>query len=130
MKIYLDGQFCAKEDAKISVFDHGSLYGDGIFRGHPLLSLVASFVWKNISGASTIRPGAICLKVPPQPRGDDRGGIETIRQNDLHDGYVRLVVTRGPGDLGAESRLCPARPRSSLSLPRSRCIPRKCIATA
>ncbi len=106
MKIYLDGQFCAKEDAKISVFDHGLLYGDGIFEGirfyHGRVFRLEEHIERLYDSAR-----AICLKIPFDRAEMIEAVLETIRQNDLRDGYVRLVVTRGPGDLGLNPNLCP-----------------------
>jgi len=106
MKIYLDGQFYDKENAKISVFDHGLLYGDGVFEG---IRFYQGRVFRLEEHISRLFDSAkaICLKVPLDKAGMTEAVLETIRQNDLQDGYVRLVVTRGCGDLGLNPALCP-----------------------
>jgi branched-chain amino acid aminotransferase len=106
MKIYLDGEYYGKEEAKISVFDHGLLYGDGVFEGirfyHDRVFRLAEHIDRLYDSAK-----AICLKIPLQKAAMVEAVLETIRKNDLHDGYVRLVVTRGSGDLGLNPGLCP-----------------------
>jgi len=106
MKIYLDGQFYDKENAKISVFDHGLLYGDGVFEGirfyHGRVFRLEEHIARLFDSAK-----AICLKIPQDKAAVTEAVLETIRQNELQDGYVRLVVTRGPGDLGLNPALCP-----------------------
>ena len=106
MKIYLDGQFYDKENAKISVFDHGLLYGDGVFEGirfyHGRVFRLEEHIARLFDSAK-----AICLKIPQDKAAVTAAVLETIRQNALQDGYVRLVVTRGPGDLGLNPALCP-----------------------
>ena len=98
MKIYLDGEYCDKEDAKISVFDHGLLYGDGVFEGirfyHGRVFRLAEHIDRLYNSAK-----AICLQIPQGKSAIIEAVLETIRKNELHDGYVRLVVTRGSGDL-------------------------------
>ena len=106
MKIYLDGQFYAKEDAKISVFDHGLLYGDGVFEGIRFYNGRVFRLEEHIARLYDSAQ-AICLKIPLTRAEMTEALLETIRQNDLRDGYVRLVVTRGPGDLGLNPNLCP-----------------------
>lgn len=106
MKIYLDGEFYGKEEAKISVFDHGLLYGDGVFEGirfyHDRAFRLTEHIDRLYDSAK-----AICLAIPLPKTAMIEAVLETIRQNELHDGYVRLVVTRGSGDLGLNPALCP-----------------------
>lgn len=106
MKIFLDGQFYSKEDAKISVFDHGLLYGDGVFEG---IRFYKGKVFRLEEHIARLYDSAraICLKVPLEKAELTEAVLETIRQNELQDGYVRLVVTRGSGDLGLNPALCP-----------------------
>jgi branched-chain amino acid aminotransferase len=106
MKIYLDGQFYDKENAKISVFDHGLLYGDGVFEG---IRFYRGKVFRLEEHIARLFDSAkaICLNIPLTPAEMTEALLETIRQNELQDGYVRLVVTRGPGDLGLNPLLCP-----------------------
>ena len=106
MKIYLDGDFYEKENAKISVFDHGLLYGDGVFEGirfyHGRVFRLAEHIDRLHDSAK-----AICLQIPQTKSEMIDAVLATIRQNELQDGYVRLVVTRGSGDLGLNPALCP-----------------------
>jgi branched-chain amino acid aminotransferase len=106
MKIYIDGNFYEKEDAKISVFDHGLLYGDGIFEGIRFYSGRVFQLDEHLARlASSAR--AIALDLPLSLAEIKEAVLETIRRNQLQDGYVRLVVTRGCGDLGLSPLLCP-----------------------
>jgi len=106
MKIYIDGQFYDKENAKISVFDHGLLYGDGVFEGirfyNGRVFRLEEHLERLLDSAK-----AICLDIGMSLAEISEALLETIRQNDLRDGYVRLVVTRGCGDLGLNPNLCP-----------------------
>jgi branched-chain amino acid aminotransferase len=106
MKIYLDGQFYDKENAKISVFDHGLLYGDGVFEGIRFYNGRVFRLEEHIERLFCSAQ-AICLTIPLDRASMTEAVLETIRQNDLRDGYVRLVVTRGSGDLGLNPALCP-----------------------
>lgn len=106
MKIYIDGEFYDKENAKISVFDHGLLYGDGVFEGIRFYNGRVFRLEEHIDRLYD-SARAICLKVPLDKADMTEALLETIRQNDLKDGYVRLVVTRGSGDLGLNPSLCP-----------------------
>ncbi len=99
MKIFLDGQFLDKQDAKISVFDHGLLYGDGVFEGIRFYNGRVFRLEEHIDRLYDSAK-AICLKISMTPAEMTEALLETIRQNELKDGYVRLVVTRGVGDLG------------------------------
>lgn len=105
MKIYLDGQFVPEAEAKVSVFDHGLLYGDGVFEGirfyHGRVFKLAEHIERLYDSAK-----ALCLTIPLSPEEMTEAVLETIRQNELADGYVRLVVTRGVGDLGLNPKLC------------------------
>lgn len=106
MKIYLDGQFVEQADAKISVFDHGLLYGDGIFEG---IRLYSGNVFRLDEHLERLEYSAkaILLKMPWSRQEIAEATCETCRQNKLTDGYIRLVVTRGVGDLGLSPWLCP-----------------------
>jgi len=106
MKIYLDGQFYDKENAKVSVFDHGLLYGDGIFEGIRFYRGKVFRLEEHIERLY-MSAAAICLTIPLDRAAMTEALLETIRQNELQDGYVRLVVTRGSGDLGLNPALCP-----------------------
>lgn len=106
MKIYIDGQLFDKEDAQISVFDHGLLYGDGVFEGIRFYSGRVFRLEEHIRRLFD-SARAIAMEIPLTGEEVTRAVIETIRANELRDGYVRLVVTRGVGDLGLNPLLCP-----------------------
>lgn len=106
MKIYIDGQFYDKENAKISVFDHGLLYGDGVFEGIRFYN-GRVFRFEEHIARLFDSAKAICLDIRMDASQISEAVLETIRQNDLQDGYVRLVATRGCGDLGLNPALCP-----------------------
>jgi branched-chain amino acid aminotransferase len=106
LQIYIDGQWYSKENAKISVFDHGLLYGDGVFEG---LRSYGGKVFRMKEHLDRLYDSArsIFLTVPITPEVMEAAVYETLRLNNLTDGYVRLVVTRGVGDLGLNPNLCP-----------------------
>ena len=106
MKIYIDGEFYEKENAKISVFDHGLLYGDGVFEG---IRFYNGRVFRLHEHMDRLYDSAhaICLNVGVDKKALTEALLQTIRLNELRDGYVRLVVTRGCGDLGLNPALCP-----------------------
>ena len=99
MKIYIDGALYAEADAKISVFDHGLLYGDGVFEG---IRFYNGRVFRLEEHLDRLWDSAraIHLKIPLSLEEMTAALRETIRANELRDGYVRLVVTRGKGNLG------------------------------
>lgn len=105
MKIYLDGLFVTKEEAKISVFDHGLLYGDGVFEG---IRAYNGRIFKLREHLDRLYHSAraIMLKIPMSKRVMEETVIETVRINKLHNAYIRLLVTRGIGDLGLDPRKC------------------------
>jgi branched-chain amino acid aminotransferase len=105
MKIYIDGKYCEKEDAKISVFDHGVLYGDGIFEG---IRAYNGRIFRLEDHLQRLDESAraILLKLPIPLKDIEKAIIETVRLNNLKDAYIRLVVTRGVGDLGLDMRKC------------------------
>jgi len=105
-KIYIDGEFYAEADAKISVFDHGLLYGDGIFEG---IRFYNGRVFRMEEHIDRLYDSAraILLTIPMSKEEMTEAVLESCRVNELQDGYVRLVVTRGVGDLGLNPRLCP-----------------------
>jgi branched-chain amino acid aminotransferase len=106
MKIYIDGQFYDKENAKISVFDHGLLYGDGVFEGIRFYNGRVFRLEEHIDRLFD-SARAIALNIGMDKSAVIEATLETIRQNKLQDGYIRLVVTRGVGDLGLNPMLCP-----------------------
>jgi len=105
MKIYLDGKFVDEADAKVSVFDHGLLYGDGVFEGIRLYSGNIFRLEEHLERLE-YSAKAIMLQVPLSRKELSDATCETCRQNGLKDGYIRLVITRGVGDLGLAPWLC------------------------
>src|SRR5215207_4790075 len=105
MKIYIDGQFYDEKNAKISVFDHGLLYGDGIFEG---IRAYNGRVFKLKEHIDRLfhSAKALLLDVPLSHAAIMRAVVDTCRKNNLRDGYVRLVVTRGVGGLGLNPNKC------------------------
>ncbi|MEC8777539.1 MAG: branched-chain-amino-acid transaminase [Verrucomicrobiota bacterium] len=99
MKIYLNGEFVDKADAKVSVFDHGLLYGDGVFEGIRLYDGCVFKLEEHLERLA-FSAKAILLDLPMSLDEFANAVCETCRRNDLSNGYVRLVVTRGPGHLG------------------------------
>lgn len=105
MKIFLDGQLVDAAEAKISVFDHGLLYGDGIFEG---IRLYGGNVFRLDEHLERLEfsAKAILLTMPWTRKEISDAVCATCRANGLVDGYIRLVVTRGVGDLGLSPWLC------------------------
>src|SRR5216110_1158600 len=104
-KIYIDGKFYSEADAKISVFDHGLLYGDGIFE---VIRFYNGRVFRLGEHLDRLWDSArsICLEIPVTKEAMTEALLEAIRQNHLRDGYVRLIVTRGIGNLGLNPTQC------------------------
>ena len=106
MKIFLDGKLVDAAEAKVSVFDHGVLYGDGIFEGIRLYSGNVFRLEEHLERLE-YSAKALMLKLPMTRAELSAAVCETCRANELQDGYIRLVVTRGVGDLGLSPWLCP-----------------------
>ena len=104
-KIWLDGEIVDKADAKISVFDHGLLYGDGIFEGIRMYNGRVFRLEQHISRLFSSAK-SILLKLPWTEQEVIQATVDTIKANNLTDGYVRLVITRGTGGLGLNPYLC------------------------
>jgi branched-chain amino acid aminotransferase len=106
LQVYIDGNFYPKSEAKISVFDHGLLYGDGIFEG---IRAYDGIVFKLKEHIDRLYRSAhmIMLSIPIDREEMIERTLETLRRNKLRDAYIRLVVTRGKGDLGLNPRRCP-----------------------
>ncbi|MFH1441321.1 MAG: branched-chain-amino-acid transaminase [Candidatus Omnitrophota bacterium] len=108
MKIYINGKFYDKENAKISVFDHGLLYGDGVFEGirsyNRLVFKLEEHVDRLFESAHSIM-----LEIPVNKDKMIQAVVETLKTNNLKDAYIRLIVTRGEGDLGLDPRKCRGR---------------------
>jgi len=105
LKIYIDGNFHDQAEAKISVFDHGLLYGDGVFEGIRFYNDRVFRLEEHIDRLWD-SSRAIAMDIPMSKSELVAATLETIRQNDLHDGYVRLIVTRGVGSLGLSPDTC------------------------
>ncbi len=104
--IYLDGQLVERDQAKISVYDHGLLYGDGVFEG---IRAYNGRVFRLDEHIRRLERSARALMLDIGMTQEElcEATIETCRANDVRDGYIRLVVTRGVGDLGLDPRKCP-----------------------
>jgi branched-chain amino acid aminotransferase len=104
--VYIDGYFLPKSEAKISVYDHGFLYGDGVFEGirayNGRVFKLEEHIKRLYNSANSIE-----LSIPMSQEDLKKKVLETIRRNGLKDAYVRVVVTRGVGDLGLDPRKCP-----------------------
>jgi branched-chain amino acid aminotransferase len=106
MKIWLDGNLVEESEAKISVFDHGVLYGDGVFEGIRIYNGRVFRLEEHIRRLFE-SARAIVLTIPWTYEEVIRATVETVAANNLRDGYIRLVVTRGVGNLGLNPYLCP-----------------------
>ena len=106
MLIYLDGEFLPKAEAKVSVFDHGLLYGDGVFEG---IRSYNGRVFKLDEHLDRLYDSAksIMLQIPIPIETMQEKVLETLRLNHLTEAYIRLLVTRGVGDLGLDPDKCP-----------------------
>jgi branched-chain amino acid aminotransferase len=105
VKIYLNGQLVDKEKAVVSVFDHGLLYGDGVFEGIRAYNGRVFKLHEHIDRLFN-SARAIMLQIPLTKKGIGDAVLATLRSNRLRDAYIRLVVTRGEGDLGLDPRNC------------------------
>jgi branched-chain amino acid aminotransferase len=103
--VYINGNFIEKSKACISVFDHGFLYGDGVFEG---IRAYNGYVFKLREHIDRLYASAhsIMLKIPISKEEMIKAIIETLRVNSLKDAYIRVIVTRGEGDLGLDPRKC------------------------
>ena len=105
MKVYINGKFYEKKEAKISVFDHGLLYGDGVFEGirsyNRLVFKLKEHIDRLFESAKSIM-----LEITLTKEQLIKAVILTLKENNLKDAYIRLVVTRGEGDLGIDPRKC------------------------
>jgi branched-chain amino acid aminotransferase len=106
LTIYLDGEFVPEEKAVVSVFDHGLLYGDGIFEGirayHNHVFKLEEHIERFYESARTLT-----MELPISQAEMSEVVLETCRRNNLKDAYIRLVATRGKGDLGLDPKKCP-----------------------
>src|SRR5687767_12709966 len=106
LKVWIDGQLLDKQDAKISVYDHGLLYGDGVFEGirvyNGKIFECKAHLDRLFDSAKSIR-----LKIPHTASELTAAMEQTYRANNFTDCYIRLVVTRGEGTLGIDPLRCP-----------------------
>jgi branched-chain amino acid aminotransferase len=105
LKVHINGELVDKEDARISVFDHGLLYGDGVFEG---MRSYAGKVFRLEEHLERLwqSANAIQLEIPGNKQQMAAAVMETLVANDIQDGYIRLVVTRGVGTLGLDPNRC------------------------
>jgi branched-chain amino acid aminotransferase len=105
LKIYINGEYVDKEEAKISVFDHGFLYGDGVFEGIRSYDCLVFQLKGHIRRLFKSAEG-IELKIPMPEQEIEEAIINTLKINKLKDAYIRLIITRGVGDLGLDPGKC------------------------
>jgi branched-chain amino acid aminotransferase len=105
LKVHINGKLYDKENAKISVYDHGLLYGDGVFEG---IRSYGGKVFRLREHLDRLYSSAkaICLRIPVTPEEMSKSIYDTLAANDIRDGYIRLVVTRGAGTLGLDPNRC------------------------
>jgi len=108
-QVYVNGEFVAKEEARVSVYDHGFLYGDGVFEG---IRAYNGRVFRLDEHVDRLYRSAkaIMLALPHPPEEMRELVLETCRRNNLANGYIRVVVSRGAGDLGIDPRNCHGAP--------------------
>jgi branched-chain amino acid aminotransferase len=104
-RVWINGKLYDKADAKVSVYDHGLLYGDGVFEG---IRVYGGRVFRHKEHIDRLYDSAkaIALAIPLSPENMMAAVEETVRANNKGDGYIRLIVTRGPGTLGLDPRKC------------------------
>lgn len=103
--VYIDGEYRPKSRAKVSVYDHGLLYGDGVFEGIRAYDGVVFRLKEHIDRLYR-SASVIMLSIPLTKEEMINAVLETLRKNHLRDAYIRLIVTRGVGDLGLDPRKC------------------------
>ncbi|MBU3911657.1 MAG: branched-chain-amino-acid transaminase [Candidatus Omnitrophica bacterium] len=104
-QVYINGEYFDKQEAKISVFDHGLLYGDGVFEGIRAYNRLVFRLVQHIDRLYESAHG-IMLKIAISKKDMIKAVIDTLKINNLDDAYIRLIVTRGIGDLGLDPRKC------------------------
>nr|5E25_A Chain A, branched-chain aminotransferase [Geoglobus acetivorans]5E25_B Chain B, branched-chain aminotransferase [Geoglobus acetivorans]5E25_C Chain C, branched-chain aminotransferase [Geoglobus acetivorans] len=105
--VYMNGEFVPESQAKVSVFDHGFLYGDGVFEGIRAYNGKVFKLYEHIDRLYDCAR-VIDLKIPLSKEEFAEAILETLRRNNLRDAYIRPIVTRGAGDLGLDPRKCPS----------------------
>ena len=109
MKIYLNGKFVSKNEAKISVFDHGLLYGDGGFEGIRSYNRLVFKLKEHVDRLyETLH--TLMIECPLTKKQVIEAIVATLKENKLSDAYIRVVVTRGEGDLGLDPKKCHGSP--------------------
>ncbi len=105
LSIWMNGEFVPEDEASVSIFDHGLLYGDGVFEGirayHGAVFKLEEHIERLYDSAKVIK-----LDIPLNPQEMTEAVLEACRENDVENGYIRLVVTRGKGDLGLDPENC------------------------
>ncbi len=109
MKIYINGKFVPRKDAKVSVFDHGLLYGDGVFEG---IRSYKRRVFKLEEHMDRLYETAhtLMIRIPLTQKQMMEAIVATLEKNGISDGYIRVIITRGEGDLGLDPRKCYGKP--------------------
>jgi len=105
MKVYINKKFYEKEEAKISVFDHGFLYGDGVFEGIRSYDRTVFCLREHIDRLFASAK-VLMLEVPMSKKELEEAVIDTLKENNLSDAYIRVIITRGVGDLGLDPKKC------------------------
>src|SRR3990167_3190811 len=109
LEVYIDGKWYPKSEARISVFDHGLLYGDGAFEGirsyNGLVFKLKEHIDRLYETTHTMM-----IKIPISKEQMIKNVVATLKENKLRDAYIRLIVTRGEGDLGLDPRKCYGHP--------------------
>lgn len=105
IRVYLNGKLVDRDQATVSVYDHGLLYGDGVFEG---IRVYNSKVFRHKEHIDRLYESAkhIQLEIPLSPADMMQAVEDTVKANNKVEGYIRLVVTRGPGNLGLDPRSC------------------------
>jgi len=103
MKVYINKKFYEKEEAKISVFDHGFLYGDGVFEGIRSYDRTVFCLREHIDRLFASAK-VLMLEVPMSKKELEEAVIDTLKENNLSDAYIRVIITRGVGDLGLDPK--------------------------
>lgn len=109
MEIFLNGQYVSKDEARVSVFDHGFLYGDGVFEG---IRSYGRCVFRLKEHIQRLYESAhtLMIDIPITQQQMIAHVVETLKRNNINDGYIRLIVTRGVGDLGLDPKKCIGEP--------------------
>jgi branched-chain amino acid aminotransferase len=126
--VYINGEFCPKAEARIPVFDRGFLYGDGVFEG---IRVYNGRVFRLEQHLRRLYRGAkaILLDIPMTPQQLQGVVVETVRRSGLADAYIRLVISRGSGDLGLDPRNCHTPPTVVVIVDRLALYPKEVYET-